>query len=114
MLSLVDTSMLEDFATAESKSPSLHKLIDQSRIIYSSRRFRRPTGSRNYGLPVLYDLGKTRISKNQESGPFVQPHIYRAPEVIFEMPWESAIDIWNLAGLVSLALLEFVVMTLPC
>ena len=28
-------------------------------------------------------------------------HIYRAPEVIFEMPWGSAIDIWNLACLVS-------------
>ncbi|KAL4976286.1 kinase-like domain-containing protein [Aspergillus desertorum] len=53
MLSLEDSSMLADFATAESVNPS-------------PRKFRRPTGGRNYGLP--------------ESGPFIQPHIYRAPE----------------------------------
>ncbi|PYI10620.1 kinase domain protein [Aspergillus sclerotiicarbonarius CBS 121057] len=99
MLSLEDSSMLADFATAESETPSPRKLIDQSRIIYCSRKFRRPTGGRNYGLPVLCDFGEARIGK--ESGPFVQPHIYRAPEVIFEMPWGSAIDIWNLACLMS-------------
>ncbi|KKK14984.1 hypothetical protein P175DRAFT_0554466 [Aspergillus ochraceoroseus IBT 24754] len=100
MLSLEDNSMLADFATAESKTPSPRKLISQSRIIYSSRKFRRPTRGRNYGLPVLCDFGEARIGKTQESGPFIQPHIYRAPEVIFEMPWGSAIDIWNLAGLI--------------
>ncbi|PIG82234.1 protein kinase domain protein [Aspergillus arachidicola] len=100
MLSLEDSSMMADFATAESKSPSPRKLIGQSRIIYSSRKFRRPTEGSGYGLPVLCDLGEARIGKTQESGPFVQPHIYRAPEVIFEMPWGSAIDIWNLVGLI--------------
>ncbi|KAE8149113.1 kinase-like protein [Aspergillus avenaceus] len=100
MLSLEDSSMLADFATAESENPSHRKLIDQSRSIYCSRRFRRPAKGRNYGLPVLCDLGEARIGKTQESGPFVQPHIYRAPEVIFEMPWGSAIDIWNLACLI--------------
>ncbi|KAL4767935.1 kinase domain protein [Aspergillus nidulans var. acristatus] len=100
MLSLEDSSMLADFATAESENPSPRKVIDQSRIIYCSRKFRRPTGGRNYGLLVLCDFGEARVGKTQESGPFVQPHIYRAPEVIFEMPWGSAIDIWNLAGLI--------------
>lgn len=107
MLSLEDSSMLADFATAESENPSPRKVIDQSRIIYCSRKFRRPTGGRNYGLPVLCDFGEARIGKTQESGPFVQPHIYRAPEVNFEMPWGSAIDIWNLAGLVSQVLRAF-------
>ncbi|RAL03725.1 putative protein kinase [Aspergillus ibericus CBS 121593] len=100
MLSLEDTSMLADFAAAESKNPSPRKVVDQSRIIYCSRKFRRPAGGRNYGLPVLCDFGEARIGKTQRSGPFVQPHIYRAPEVIFEMPWGSAVDIWNLAGLI--------------
>ena len=77
--------MLADFATAESENPSPRKVIDESHIIYCSRRFRRPTGG-NYGLPVLCDFGEARRGKTQESGPFVQPHIYRAPEVIFEMP----------------------------
>ncbi|RAQ57642.1 protein kinase domain protein [Aspergillus flavus] len=99
MLSLEDSSMMADFAAAESENPSPRKLIGQSRIIYNSRKFRRPSGGRDYGLPVLCDFGEARIGKTQESGPFVQPYIYRAPEVIFEMPWGSAIDIWNLAGL---------------
>ncbi|OOF98231.1 hypothetical protein ASPCADRAFT_395032 [Aspergillus carbonarius ITEM 5010] len=71
MLSLDDSTMLADFATAESKIPSPRKLIDQSRIIYCSRKFWRPTGGRNYGLPVLCDLGEARIGKRQESGPFI-------------------------------------------
>ncbi|KAE8133555.1 kinase domain protein [Aspergillus pseudotamarii] len=100
MLSLESSSLLADFTTMESKIPSPRKLIDQSLIIYSSRKFRRLIGGESYGLPVLCDLGEARIGKMQESGPFVQPHIYRAPEVIFEMPWGSAIDIWNLAGLI--------------
>ncbi|EAW16713.1 putative protein kinase [Aspergillus fischeri NRRL 181] len=100
MLSLEDSSMLADFAAAESENPSPQKIIDQSRIIYCSRKFRRPTGGRNYGLPVLCDFGEARIGGTQESGPFVQPHIYRAPEIIFEMPWGCAVDIWNLAGLI--------------
>ncbi|KAF4156645.1 hypothetical protein CNMCM8927_007740 [Aspergillus lentulus] len=100
MLTLEDNTMLLDFAKAEAEDPSPRKNIDESRTIYKSRKFRRPTGGKGYGLPILCDFGEARIGKRQESGPFVQPHIYRAPEVIFEMQWGSAVDIWNLAGLI--------------
>ncbi|KAL4910994.1 hypothetical protein BDW74DRAFT_164678 [Aspergillus multicolor] len=86
MLSLEDSSMLANFATAESERPSPR-----------NRRLRRPA---KYGLTVLCNFGEARVGRTHESGPFVQPHIYRAPQVIFEMPWGSAIDIWNLAGLI--------------
>ncbi|KAL4759664.1 putative protein kinase [Aspergillus foveolatus] len=88
MLSLEDTSMPADSATAESENPSPRKVIDGPRSIYCSQRFRRPTGGKNYGLPVLCDFGEARIGKTQDAG------------AIFEMPWGSAIDIWNLAGLI--------------
>ncbi|KKZ61984.1 non-specific serine/threonine protein kinase [[Emmonsia] crescens] len=100
MLTLEDDTMLADFAKAEAKDPSPRKQIDQSRTIYRSRRFRRPVKGNSYGLPILCDFGEARIGKMQESGPFVQPHIYRAPEIIFEMPWGSAVDIWNVACLI--------------
>ncbi|RAH71362.1 putative protein kinase [Aspergillus aculeatinus CBS 121060] len=100
MLSLEDDGMLADFAKAEAEEPSPRKQVDESRIIYQSRRFRRPSAGKSYGLPILCDFGEARIGTQQESGPFVQPHIYRAPEIIFEMPWGSAVDIWNLAGLI--------------
>ena len=103
MLSLEDNAMLADFAKAEAANPSPRKEIDGSRIIYQSRRFRRSAEGKSYGLPMLCDFGEARIGKIHTSGPFVQPHIYRAPEVIFEMPWENPIDIWNPACLVSAA-----------
>lgn len=92
--------MLADFAKTEAENPSPRKKINEARIIYESRTFRRPAGGKGYGLPILCDFGEARIGERQESGPFVQPHIYRAPEIIFEMPWGSSVDIWNLAGLV--------------
>ena len=104
MLSLEDKTMLPDFAKAESIEPILLKKVDESHGIYESRRFRPPAEGKNYGLPVLCDFGEACIEKTQQPGLFVQPHIYRAPEVIFEMPWSSAIDIWNLACLVRPAL----------
>nr|POE87758.1 putative serine/threonine-protein kinase sky1 [Quercus suber] len=96
MLSLEDSTLLADFAEEEIKQPSPRKVINQSRTIYQSRRFRRPSKGRSYGLPVLCDFGEARIGDVQKSSPFVQPHIYRAPEIIFQMKWGSAADIWNL------------------
>lgn len=77
--------MLADFTDEEIKQPSPRKQIDGSRTIYQSRKFRRPFGGRGYGLFALCDFGEAKIGKAHESGPFVQPHIYRAPEIIFEV-----------------------------
>lgn len=101
MLSLEDSTMLADFADEEARQPSLRQRINDFRSVYQSRKFRKPLGGKNFGLPILCDFGEAVIGKVHESGPFVQPTIYRAPEVIFEMPWGSAVDIWNLGALVS-------------
>ncbi|EAU34393.1 predicted protein [Aspergillus terreus NIH2624] len=100
MLSLEDDTMLADFTKEEIDHPSPRKQVSESRTIYQSRRFRRPTRGKGYGLPILCDFGEARIGQRQESGPFVQPHIYRAPEIIFEMTWGSPVDIWNLGALI--------------
>lgn len=101
MLSLEDPTMLADFSTAEAEQPSARKKVGDSCVIYESRSFRPPHRDKGYGLPILCDFGESRIGETHETGPFVQPHIYRAPEVIFEMAWGSPIDIWNLGALVS-------------
>ncbi|PYH94653.1 protein kinase [Aspergillus ellipticus CBS 707.79] len=80
MLSLEDDNMLSAFAEAEAHDPSPRKIIDESRTIYKSRPFSRPPDDKGYGLPILCDFGEARIGKRHESGPFVQLHIYRAPE----------------------------------
>lgn len=104
--------MLADFARAEAEEPSPRKDIDGLRTIIISRRFNRPAAGKSYGLPVLCDFGEARIGKTHESGPFVQPQIYRAPEIIFEMPWGRAADIWNLAALVRTRLAMFYIVEL--
>ncbi|PGH28292.1 hypothetical protein AJ80_00183 [Polytolypa hystricis UAMH7299] len=71
MLTLEDSSMLADFAKSEVENPSPRKTIDQSRTIYKSGQFRRPTGGKGYGLPVLCDFGEARIGKTQESAGLV-------------------------------------------
>jgi non-specific serine/threonine protein kinase len=101
MLSIEDHSMLADFVAAEEEDPSPRKVIDESRTVYISRRFRPPTGRNGYGLPILCDFGEAKIGLKHETGPFIQPHIYRAPEIIFQMPRGSLVDIWNLGCLVS-------------
>jgi non-specific serine/threonine protein kinase len=93
MLSIEDPNMLTDFAIAELQSPSPGKQVSRSHIIYSSRNFRKPIGGKGYGLAIVCDFGQARIGRTHESGPFVQPDIYRAPEVMFEMPWGSLADI---------------------
>ncbi|KAG5304007.1 protein kinase [Histoplasma capsulatum G186AR] len=50
---------------------------------------------------ALCGFGEARIGKiQQDTGPFVQPHIYSAPEVAFEIPWGASVVIWNVATLV--------------
>ncbi|OAL69911.1 protein kinase [Trichophyton violaceum] len=99
MLSLEDTTILRDFMKSEAESPSPREKIDESRIVYQSREFE----GKGYGLLVLCGSGEARIGKRHKSGPFVQPNTYKAPEIIFEMPCGSALDIWNLAGLLRTA-----------
>ncbi|KAI4628192.1 hypothetical protein J4E80_002330 [Alternaria sp. BMP 0032] len=97
MLTVNDDTILEIFEKAEAENPSPSKVIDDTRTIYSSRKLPNPTGDL-WGRPVLCDFGEARIG-DSHSG-FIQPELYRAPEIIFQMEWGSKVDIWSLATLV--------------
>ncbi|PYH63863.1 kinase-like protein [Aspergillus vadensis CBS 113365] len=87
LLTLHDPTLLPSFAAAESTYPSPRKVV----VVSSS--------SLNYGLPTLCDFSEARIGTVQrDTGPFIQPSIYRAPEVIFEMDWGCSIDVWGGGG----------------
>lgn len=98
MLSIDDKSILEDFEKAEQQSPSPKKVVDENRTIYTSRRLRLPNDNL-WGQPVLCDLGQARIGHAHRG--LIQPDIYRAPEVLFDMGWGHSADIWNLGVMVS-------------
>jgi len=100
MLTIADESILEDFEKGEIEEPSPCKVIDDVRRVYGSRRLGLPRDAL-WGQPVLCDFGEARIGGPHRG--LIQPEVYRAPEVLFNMQWSSSVDIWNIAVLVSVA-----------
>ncbi|KAL5324143.1 hypothetical protein ACEPPN_008686 [Leptodophora sp. 'Broadleaf-Isolate-01'] len=97
MLTVNDESVLDDFERAETEEPSPTKVINDIRIIYGSRKLGLPRDSL-WGQPVLCDFGEARIGESHRG--LIQPELYRAPEVLFDMEWGSSVDIWNVAVLI--------------
>ena len=90
MLSIDDETILADFKRAEEEHPSPRKIVDGNRTIYVSRKL--PTPKRGlWGQPVLCDLGQARIGKLHRGN--IQPNIYKALEILFDMPWSFSADI---------------------
>lgn len=98
MLTVDDKSLFAAFEKDESEHPSPAKVIDGVRTIYASRKLGMPKDAQ-WGEPVLCDFGEARIGSVHKG--LIQPELYRAPEVLFDMQWSSAVDIWNIAVLVS-------------
>lgn len=99
MLQIEDQSVLSAFVEDEAASPSPHKIINSERKIYTTRKFRHPTGHA-FGPPVLCDLGEARIGS---AFPFtnIEPDLYKAPEILLTTEWNHCVDIWNVACVVS-------------
>ena len=95
-LDIEDESILEHFERDETETPSPQKIAGD-RIIYTSRIMGLPN---RVGHPVICDFGEARHG-NEENDDDIQPEIYRAPEVILEIPWTYSVDIWNVGVMVS-------------
>ena|ERR1700712_1894905 len=98
MFTINDQTILEDFEKAEAEDPSQRQRIDDTRTIYASRKFGLPKGDL-WGQPILCDFGEARIGKTHTG--LIQPELYRAPEVLFDMSWDASVDIWSVGCLVS-------------
>lgn len=105
MLSIEGESMFAAFEQADQESPSPKKIIDAYLYtIYKSRKFGTPRDGA-YGSPILCDFREARVGAvQQDTGPYVQPHDYCAHEVVFEMEWRTAVDVWNVGALVCFRL----------
>lgn len=85
---------------AETSRPSPRKVLTD-RTIYLS--YAMPT---TYKAPFITDFGAARLGQpGQKHCGDVMPGIYRAPEIIAGMPWDSKIDIWSLGVMVRTSLL---------
>ncbi|KAK7549249.1 kinase-like domain-containing protein [Phyllosticta citricarpa] len=97
MLLGADSSVLRDFEQKEIEEPCPRKEVD-GRIIYSSRELNTP---KDFGAPVLCDLGSAvPLDDGAEHREDIQPNVYRAPEVILDIPWTYSVDIWNVGCMV--------------
>lgn len=94
-----DESILKDFEDEETKHPSPRQ-VDGDRIIYESRGLRMPSKS---GRPILCDFGEARYG-NESYQDDIQPYVYRAPEIMLDIPWTCKVDIWNLGVMVRVLL----------
>ncbi|KAK9320015.1 hypothetical protein V1517DRAFT_310220 [Lipomyces orientalis] len=74
---------------------TLKEIINETRTIYTSRSFGKPKNDK-WVIQSCVILGRLGLAKIKN----LQPHIYRAPEVTFDMNWGSHIDIWNLGALI--------------
>ena len=94
-----DASVLKQFKNRELEEPSPKKEVEGGGVIYLSREMGTPI---TFGAPVLCDFGSAvPLDDGVEHREDIQPDIYRAPEVILDIPWTYSVDIWNVGCMVS-------------
>lgn len=89
-----DDSIISQIEKSELEQPIARKVLND-RTIYKSRSMPLSTCP-----PVLCDLGEARVGTQKHRGD-IMPGIYRAPEVILGMDWDSKVDIWAIGVMVS-------------
>jgi serine/threonine protein kinase len=85
-----DSHTVSKVEQAEIDSPSPCRILTD-RIIHLS--YTMPT---SYDPPVITDFGAARLGDpGQKHHGDVMPGVFRAPEVIVAMEWDSKFDIWS-------------------
>ncbi|GKZ28211.1 hypothetical protein AbraIFM66950_000022 [Aspergillus brasiliensis] len=97
MFGINDDSVITDIEENELQRPVPRKEVDEGRTIYMSRELKVP---KSIGGPVLCDFGSAMVVNDEYQREFIQPRIYRAPEVILGVPWTYSVDIWNVGCMI--------------
>lgn len=94
LLGIHDPSVLLKYERLATEHPVPRKELDD-RTIYASQPM-----PLTKAPPVISDFSEARFGDTKHSG-IIMPHVYRAPEVILDMPWDYAVDIWGFGMTVS-------------
>ena len=87
-----DDSVIQDFECEQLRNPCPRKVLPE-RTIYQSRQLNMP---RAVGEPVSCGFGSSvPLDDGVEHQEDTQPDVYRAPEIILDIPWSYSVDIWN-------------------
>ncbi|CAG7917644.1 unnamed protein product [Penicillium olsonii] len=99
MFGIKDDSVFPDFEENELNKPVPRKEVGSDtdvRTIYISQELKIP---KQVSSPILCDLGSA-VHGDKHHSVFIQPQIYRAPEVILGVPWTFSADIWNVGCMI--------------
>lgn len=55
------------------------------------------------GHPILIDFGQMRLVQDRMNQDWWMSDLYRAPEVLLQLPWGYSVDLWSIGVMVSLA-----------
>ncbi|KAI1774674.1 kinase-like protein [Hypoxylon cercidicola] len=88
----LDFSVFTEIEQAELQYPSPRKILSD-RVIYLSHVM--PI---TYGPAVLCDFGAAQVGDTHRSD--IMPGVYRAPEIIMDMEWDSKIDMWSVGVMI--------------
>ncbi|KAF3000666.1 hypothetical protein E8E13_000585 [Curvularia kusanoi] len=92
LFGVTDSKVFQNIEEAERTHPAPRKILPE-RTIYCSRAV--PI---TFGPLVICDFGAAKLGE-QHTGD-VMPGVYRAPEVILGMEWDSKIDIWSVGVMI--------------
>ncbi|KAL6169665.1 hypothetical protein ACJQWK_04671 [Exserohilum turcicum] len=92
LLGVSDPTVFSDIEESERQNPAPRKNLP-GRTIYRSHVV--PT---TYGPLMICDFGAARIGEKYTGD--VMPGVYRAPEIILGMEWDSKIDIWSVGVMI--------------
>lgn len=90
-----DASIVAKVEQAEIAEPSPRKVL-ANRTIHLSY-----TMPSSFDPPIITDFGAARLGEpGQKYSGDVMPGVFRAPEVVAGMEWDSKIDIWSVGVMV--------------
>lgn len=98
-----DSIGLKEVEEQETKDPSVPVITRDGNgtecgIVYKSRSTRLELA----GHPVLTDFGQMRLLDDGEFSDWWMPDLYRAPEILLQLPWGCPVDMWSVGIMVSL------------
>ncbi|KEZ39044.1 hypothetical protein SAPIO_CDS10422 [Scedosporium apiospermum] len=93
LLGVPDPSVFSEIEKAEQEHPAARKVLPDRTI------YRTSVMPLTYGAPVICDFGAARMGDGKHHGD-VMPGVYRAPEIIMGMEWDSKIDIWSVGVMI--------------
>ncbi|KAH8929395.1 kinase-like protein [Atractiella rhizophila] len=94
LFTMKDLSVLLKTEEREIRSPIPRKILSD-RVIYPSI-----TPPYTINFPIICDFGQTRFGDLAPWKDDIMPDLFRAPEVVLDMPWSYPVDIWSLGMLV--------------